>query len=650
MPDVLFEINDVSLAGDPRARLEGVSLRVRAGVTALLGPSGAGKTSLLNLLVGFEKPDRGTIVSHIARNDPSNSSRNGSAAHALPVFWSPQNDGLWPHLSAREHLQAVLPRGKPGKVATGNAAGSAAVDEMLERFDLTHRAHAWPDELSQGERSRLAVARALLADPALLVMDEPLAHVDPDRVGKYWDAIDDLLAVRKTSLIFSTHMPAIALAHAQHAAVLDAGRLLYDGPIDELYHNPATPELARCLGEANWLTPREAGLWLGEAASAGDGPPRCYRPERLAVEPSEASPIVVRAARFAGSVAQVDLEHEATRETRRFFHRPAGRGAINSAGTATTPAPGMRVVLRLCTAGLLALLTLLSLLTAGCSRSDEPVIQVKGEKHWSVPSEGLGVPRPRKMTMGNRGEVIVLDTAARILVYNPDGSLNRQWKMPLSQAGNPEGALLLKDGRIAVCDTHYYRVMFFDEQGKILGSFGENGKGDGQFVFPVTICQDDRENLYVCEYGGNDRVQKFTREGKFICSFGSCGTGPGQLQRPSGLVWHKGRVYVADAINNRIQVFTDEGKFVTVLGGAERPLDLRFPYDLALAPDETFYVVEWGAGRLTHITLDGKVLGRVGSPGTGMTQFRTPWGLAIDKQMHVRVADTENRRIVELQL
>lgn len=617
MSDVIYEIDNVHLAGDPRPRLDGVTLNLRAGVTALLGPSGAGKTSLLNLLVGFEKPDRGQLR---PRLDP--------ASHALPIFWSPQNDGLWPHLSAREHLRTVLPRGQE--------RDAQAIEAMLARFDLAHRAHARPDELSQGERSRLSVARALLADPALLVLDEPLAHVDPDRVGRYWEAIDDWIAQRQTSVLFSTHHPTIALGHARQAICLDAGRVTYAGPIDRLYHDPPTPELARCLGEGNWLSPEEAALWLGSSPGP-DARPRCYRPERLMLEPREAGPIVVRASRFAGAVAQVDLLHEPTQAQRRFHHRPA---------TGSAPAPGSRVALRLLAAAVL----LVSLLALGCSRGGEPVIQVKAEKHWAFPADGDTVPRPRKMTMGNNGEVIVLDTAARVLVYNPDGTLNRQWRMPLSQAGNPEGAILMKDGRIAVCDTHYYRVMFFDQQGKILGSFGENGKGDGQFIFPVTLCQDDQENLYVCEYGGNDRVQKFTRDGKFLLSFGSVGTGPGQLQRPSGLVWRDGKVYVADAINNRIQVFSDQGKFLQVLGGPERPLDLRFPYDLALAPDDTFYVVEWGAGRLTHITVDGTLLGRVGSPGTGMTQLRTPWGLAIDKQMRVRVADTENRRIVEFQL
>ena len=99
-----------------------------------------------------------------------------------------------------------------------------------------------------------------------------------------------------------------------------------------------------------------------------------------------------------------------------------------------------------------------------------------------------------------------------------------------------------------------------------------------------------------------------------------------------------------------MHVFTPEGKLKRMLGLNEQALsELRFPYDIAIGPDDALYVIEWGAGRFSKMTLDGRWLGRFGSPGSGEQQFRTPWSIAVDSQGRVRVADTENRRVVDLQ-
>jgi DNA-binding beta-propeller fold protein YncE len=116
------------------------------------------------------------------------------------------------------------------------------------------------------------------------------------------------------------------------------------------------------------------------------------------------------------------------------------------------------------------------------------------------------------------------------------------------------------------------------------------------------------------------------------------------------MTWHDGRIYVADAINNRIQVLSDTGEFITTLGRPGAPLPLHYPYDITMGTDGALYVVEYGAGRVTKVGLDGRLLGRFGSTGRGEGQFHTPWGIAIDSQLRIRVADTGNRRIVELKL
>jgi len=607
---VLWQLDDVTLSDDGVPRLAHVSAAIPPGVTAVLGCSGAGKSSLLNLLVGYERPTGGRVTSGVCQG-----------SHALPVYWAPQSGGLWPHLTVREHLERAMP-----EAGTGADAAMA----LLAALDVAERADARPHELSQGERSRVAVARALVADAAVLVMDEPFASVDVARVERYWQVVRERIAASGASLVFATHAPAAVLAEAGHVVCLDAGRLLYGGAVDALYWRPPTREAALCLGECNWLEPEAARLWLDRDSDA----PACWRPEQVAIECCEDGPLVVRESRFKGAVAEAELEHEPTGTRRRFYHRPA----------ADRLARGARVALRVLACLVLTLLV-------GCTGSEGPELVPREMHTWAMPPDGARVPSPRVLAIGHGDEVIVVDRVGRVLVLDATGELLRQWRMPETAAGHPEGACMLADGRIAVADTHYHRVVLFDAEGKVAAMFGQRGTDPGQFLYPVDVVQDPRGTLYVCEYGGNDRVQAFTPDGKFLRAFGSFGTGPDQFQRPAGMAYHAGQVYVADAINNRIQVFRDDGTFAGTLGeAAGRAPSLHFPYDIALGADETLYVVEYGAGRLTRLGLDGTVLGRYGTTGRGEGQLLTPWGVAVDSQGRVRIADTGNRRIVELKL
>ena len=212
------------------------------------------------------------------------------------------------------------------------------------------------------------------------------------------------------------------------------------------------------------------------------------------------------------------------------FHFSPGRDARRPA-TGWKPAPllwGFALAVVLC--------------VAGCGRAPQATALTAREwRVWSVPPDGATLPTPRSVALGNDGEIAALDTAGRVLIYDDDGALKRQWQMLDVRVGKPEGIVVLRDGRVVVCDTHYHRVVWFDAQGAWLKNTGAHGRKDGEFIYPVGICTDAAENLYVCEYGGNDRVQKFSREGQWLASFGSFGTGPGQFQRPSGLTWKDGR-------------------------------------------------------------------------------------------------------------
>jgi ABC-type Fe3+/spermidine/putrescine transport system ATPase subunit len=271
------------------ARLDGISLSIEPGVTAVLGWSGAGKTSLLNVLVGFEKPDRGIL----------------DAPKSL--YWSPQNGGLWPHCTVREHLELVR-------------CSAARVTELLGAFDLAERAGVRPHELSEGERSRLSVARALAAPARAIVLDEPLSHVDPSRLARYWSVIRQYLQTDQRSLVFSTHVPEAALSEAQNVICLRDGKVLHAGQVASTYAHPPSQEVMECLGPGNWVTPDEAELWLDESILTA----RCFRPEQLEIEPTHLSHMVVRESAFLGSVGRVELRHVNAAQSRVFFHRPSG--------------------------------------------------------------------------------------------------------------------------------------------------------------------------------------------------------------------------------------------------------------------------------------------------------------------------------------
>lgn len=284
----------------------------------------------------------------------------------------------------------------------------------------------------------------------------------------------------------------------------------------------------------------------------------------------------------------------------------------------------------------------------GCHKADSlNSLPVRGEDYWNVPPEAIKIPAPRGILAGPNEECFVLDNAGRVLVYGPDGKVARKWWMPEYSVGKPEGICVLQDGRIAVADTHYHRVVMFDHEGKFLTAFGKLGKEPGEFIYPVKVIQDPAGDLYVCEYGENDRVQKFQTDGTFLLQFGSIGTEPGQFQRPSGIAWFDHRLYVVDAFNNRIQIFSEQGEFQGVLN-TDADASLYYPYDISVTPQGEFYVAEYGAGRVSKFDLQGKLLGRFGAPGTGRGQFSTPWGISVDHAGRVLVADTGNRRVVRL--
>lgn len=552
----------------------------------------------------------------------------------MAVFWSPPDFGLWTDCTVRNHLERVMPSAGISLSEWGSVGPldrESAIRELLGRFGLLDKSDFHPDLLSRGEQSRLAVCRAVASDAEFLVLDEPLVHLEPLLLRELWRTV---LMVRPDNLVtvFSTHEPDLVLAGARHAICLQEGRVEYYGTVEELYSAPPTESLAWYLGPTNWVTVNEAGTWLGDSFSRD----RSVRPQEVTVCLEENGPLEVKSTEIRGGIQSLDLVERTSGRSRRWL--------VSSA--APRVRTGDLLKLGLCWHVLfLACLLFFS----GCVRGSDRTTPVASEvAEWVLPSEGIRVPGPRALH-ATENRLLVLDNVGRVLAYDFDGTLQNQWWMPEYSVGRPEKICELPDGRLAVADTHYHRVVLFRPDGSLQGMLGGYGTEPGQFIFPVATACDSEGNLYVCEYGGNDRIQKFSPEGRFLISMGGAGTGPGEFQRPSGMVIADDRLFVVDAFNNRIQVFSRSGSFLEVLGERlSNPPDLVYPYDIALGPESDLYVVEYGAGRVTRLDLSGNLLGQSGVAGNSQGGFKTPWGLTVDGRGMVYVADTGNRRIVQL--
>jgi ABC-type nitrate/sulfonate/bicarbonate transport system ATPase subunit len=199
-PPILWQLENVWLGRKPDARLRGVTLNLSGGLTAIIGPSGAGKTSLLNLLVRFEAPDAGTLTASLP------------TVPRLPLFWMPAGGGLWPFGSARRQVTDLAP-----------AQDKAAADFWLRALELEECADRTADQLSRGECERVGVARAMATRASVLVMDEPFAHIPAARRPEFFARVADACRASDTSLIWATHEPALAAMADRIVAMAEGG-------------------------------------------------------------------------------------------------------------------------------------------------------------------------------------------------------------------------------------------------------------------------------------------------------------------------------------------------------------------------------------------------------------------------------------------
>jgi DNA-binding beta-propeller fold protein YncE len=296
----------------------------------------------------------------------------------------------------------------------------------------------------------------------------------------------------------------------------------------------------------------------------------------------------------------------------------------------------------------LFVLTLAFTFSVGCTPPPvDSVAEVWGRKGLD---DGRFI-KPRAIAIDDSDQLHIIDMTSRIQVFDRLGQLKKFWKTPECVNGKPCGISILQDGRIAIPDTHYFRVLFYTPEGELLSDQtigGKNGRGEGEFGFLTDVVEDSKKNLYVSEYGDFDRIQKFSPDGKYICSLGAHGTEDGEFLRPQGMaIDEQDQLWVADACNHRIQVFdaTTEPPTFSFGSSGSGIGELSYPYNLQFGGDGFLYVCEFGNHRLQKFDLTGKSHGIWGGPGRDPGQLHQPWGMTLDSQGFFHVIDSYNHRV-----
>jgi len=303
--------------------LDEVSLDVSDGeFMAILGPSGCGKTTLLRQIAGFDKLDGGRIVigeavvSSVTQHVPPERRRIGI------VF---QSYALWPHMTVAENVAYGLT-----VAGVRDPERARRVEAALALVELRGYAERRPSMLSGGQRQRVALARCLVTEPSLVLLDEPLANLDVHLRASMEEEFSRFHARTGTTMVYITHDQAEAMALAGRIAVMDSGRLLQVATPSQLYREPADATVAAFIGEGI-VVPAEVvdvdrngrcrvdlfGLSVSMRCAPAQRPARkaraCLRAGNLAIVGADASGIdarVVRAVYQGGHFrVEAQLDH-----------------------------------------------------------------------------------------------------------------------------------------------------------------------------------------------------------------------------------------------------------------------------------------------------------------------------------------------------
>ena len=252
----------------PVAATQDVSMTVPDGAfVVLLGPSGAGKTTLLRLISGLDKPDAGSISiggQDVARLTPAE--RN-----VAMVF---QQYSLYPHLTVRQNLEFPL---KSPVLRTPQAEIDSKVAKVAEVLRISHKLDNKATNLSGGEMQRVSIGRALVRNPSIYLMDEPLSSLDAKLRADLRIELKRIQSDLGATILYVTHDQIEAMTLATHVGVLDHGRLVQFGTPREIYESPLTLSVAQRLGQPR-INALPADLFPGAPSGAAT---IALRPEHI---------------------------------------------------------------------------------------------------------------------------------------------------------------------------------------------------------------------------------------------------------------------------------------------------------------------------------------------------------------------------------
>jgi len=236
----ILHIENLSKRFQTHQAVDSISISIpRGSFFGLVGPSGCGKTTTLRLIAGFEEPDSGTMalegktINHLKPFE-----RNVST-----VF---QSYALFPHLTVQANVEFGLRR-------KGMTDVARRTREVLELVHLTGKESRYPAQLSGGEKQRVALARSLVTEPAVLLLDEPLSALDPNLREQVRVELKALQRRVGTTFLFITHDREEALSMSDSLAVMNHGKIEQFGSPQEIYLKPRTKFVAAFLGAVNWI-------------------------------------------------------------------------------------------------------------------------------------------------------------------------------------------------------------------------------------------------------------------------------------------------------------------------------------------------------------------------------------------------------------
>ncbi|MGQ0812385.1 MAG: ABC transporter ATP-binding protein [Nitrospiraceae bacterium] len=257
MADVSVETRGLVKRYGHTLAVDSVSLEIRRGeFFSLLGPSGAGKTSVLRMVGGFERPDAGEVLI-------DGRSMADVPPNRRPVNLVFQSYALFPHLSVFDNVAFGLEMQRVSRADIPSRVRSA-----LDMVKLSTKHGRLPSQLSGGEQQRVAVARALVNRPAVVLLDEPLAALDQQLRQEMRVELKAIQAQVGTTFVCVTHHQEEALTMSDRVAVINAGRVLQVGRPQDIYESPATAFVARFVGVSNEIAGLVQGIEDGRGTLA----------------------------------------------------------------------------------------------------------------------------------------------------------------------------------------------------------------------------------------------------------------------------------------------------------------------------------------------------------------------------------------------